>query len=99
MYIHISTSRFNAKRVVRFHCPDCKKNSRSIEFFQHYRGWTSTCINCGRQWSDGEWLPLDFCRGVRKDNIDSAKRLWRKLKDIDSEIKIGKFEDGENYGY
>ena len=92
MYIHISTSRFNAKRIVRFDCPDCKKNSRAIEFFQHYRGWSSTCINCGRQWSDGEWLPLDFYRGVRKENINSAKRLWRKLKDIGSEITFEEFE-------
>ena len=67
MHIHISTSRFNAKRIVRFNCPDCKKNSRAIEFFQHYRGWDSTCINCGRQWCDGEWLPLDFYRDWETD--------------------------------
>ena len=60
--------------------------------FQHYRGWNSTCINCGRQWCDGEWLPLDFYRGVRKENINAAKRLWRKLKDIGSEITFEEFE-------
>ena len=49
-------------------------------------------MNCGRQWSDGEWLPLDFYRGVRKENINSAKRLWRKLKDIGSEITFEEFE-------
>ena len=92
MDIHINRPRFNAKRIVRFNCPDCKKNSRAIEFFQHYRGWDSTCINCGRQWCDGEWLPLDFYRGVRKENINAAKQLWRKLKDIDHKITFEEFE-------
>lgn len=40
---------------------------------------------------DGEWLPLDFYRGVRKENINAAKRLWRKLKDIGSEITFEEF--------
>ena len=92
MGIHINRPRFNAKRIVRFKCPDCKKNSRAIEFFQHYRGWDSTCINCGRQWCDGEWMALDFYRGVRKENINAAKRLWRKLKDISNEVTFEEFE-------
>lgn len=92
MILHINRPRFSAKRIVRFTCPDCKKNSRAIEFFQHYRGWDSTCLNCGRQWCDGDWIPLDFYRGVRKANIDAAKRLWRQLKDVGHEINMDGLE-------
>ena len=33
-----------------------------------------------------------FIRGVRKENINAAKRLWRKLKDIGNEITFEEFE-------
>lgn len=92
MNIHISRPRFSAKRIVKFDCPDCKKNSRSIEFFQHWYGWHSTCIGCGRQWGGGEWVALPFARGVRKANIDAAKQLWRKLKGIGPEINMDELE-------
>ena len=83
MSLHIKRSRFSMKAVVRFNCPDCKANSRRLSFFQEWYGWNSTCINCGRQWSDGEWMPLDFARGIRKRNINAAKQLWRKLSDVE----------------
>lgn len=60
--------------------PDCEKRTRMIQFFQEWYGWHSTCLRCGRQWDGGEWLALDFRRGVRADNIRIAKKRWRRLR-------------------
>lgn len=53
-----------------------------IEFFTPWYGWHSTCLKCGREWIDSEWIPIDFARGVRKRNIEMAKSHWRKLPPI-----------------
>jgi hypothetical protein len=37
-------------------------------------------LRCGRQWDGGEWLPLEFRRGVRADNIKHAKERWRAMQ-------------------
>ncbi|WP_312968994.1 hypothetical protein [Acinetobacter gerneri] len=92
MGIRIKVPRYAAKKITRFVCPDCKKNSRCIAFFEHWHGWSSTCLNCGRCWDNGEWIALEFYRGVRKQNIDYAKRLWRKLSNVGSEINFDDFE-------
>lgn len=83
MNIHINKPRHSMKAISRFNCPDCKKNSRRLSFYQEWYGWDSICINCGRRWSDGEWMSLDFARGVRQQNINAAKKLWRKLNDVE----------------
>jgi len=51
-----------------------------IEFFTPWYGWHSTCIRCGRRWCDGEWMPLPFMRGARKQSVDEAKKAWRLMK-------------------
>ena len=53
-----------------------------LQFFTPWYGWGSTCMRCGREFADGEWLALPFARGVRKRNIDAAKRKWRKLPPV-----------------
>ena len=75
---------FNSSAVVKRAidagtCPDCGKRTRMISFFQEWHGWNCTCLRCGRQWDGGEWLPLDFRRGVRADNINRAKERWRAI--------------------
>jgi hypothetical protein len=78
-YIHIYAPPVVDRAVHRATCLDCKKTTRMLSFFQDWHGWHSTCIHCGRQWDGGEWLELEFRRGVRKQNIANAKRRWRRL--------------------
>ena len=59
-------------------CPDCKTWTRFINFTYEWYGTNSICLRCGRRWSDGEWMPLEFYRYARRDNIAAAKRVWRR---------------------
>lgn len=79
-YLHIYAPEVTSRAIIAAICPDCGKRTRMIGFFQDWHGWHSTCLRCGRQWDGGEWLPLDFRRGVRQDNIKRAKARWRKLR-------------------
>lgn len=78
-YIHVLRPEVTQKAIRSATCPDCGKRTRMMGFFQDWYGWHSTCLRCGRQWDDGEWLPLEFRRGVRADNIARAKERWRSL--------------------
>jgi hypothetical protein len=80
--IHIHAPKATAKRALKMTCPDCKKRTRMLEFFTPWYGWHSTCLKCGREWADCEWLPLEFSRGVRSRNIETAKAIWRKMPPI-----------------
>lgn len=77
-FIHINWTHHSAKSVTRDYCPDCKTQTRFMGFFQEWYGWTETCLRCGRKFADGEWMPLDFVRGVRASNIKQIKAHWRK---------------------
>ena len=78
-YIHIHATAATAKEAVATTCPDCKRRTRMLAFFTPWYGWESTCIRCGREFGDGEWLPLPFNRFCRKENVAAAKSLWRKM--------------------
>lgn len=79
--IHIHAPETLRKRIVPCErCPDCKGKTLLLSFFQEWYGWHSTCIKCGRQFEDGEWIPLEFARGVRKANVASAKARWRNTR-------------------
>ena len=80
--IHIHRPSATAKRIVAGVCPDHGKRTRFIEFFTPWYGWRSTCMRCGREWGDGEWLPLDFYRGVRAANIAAAKKYWHRMPPV-----------------
>ncbi len=58
-------------------CPDCGKPTRMIGIFYEWYGWDSTCLRCGRHWSDGEWMPLDFEPQARRKSVERAKRAYR----------------------
>lgn len=75
--IHIHAPEKTDRRIITAECGDCEKRSRFIEFFTPWYGWHSTCLKCGRQWQDGEWMALAFMPGVRKTNITKAKKLYR----------------------
>lgn len=81
-YVHIYAPAATAKRAEAVQCPDCGKRTRMLSFFTPWYGWGSTCIRCGREWCDGEWVPLDFMRGVRKKNIELAKKRWRRMPPV-----------------
>ena len=78
------------KQIVAAKCPDCEKRTRMLQFFQEWYGWYSTCLRCGRQWDDGQRIPLEFSRYARRNNIENAKRRWRSTA-IDQTTS----EDGE----
>jgi hypothetical protein len=46
-----------------------------------------TCLKCGEQFGDDEWLARPFARGWRKVNIENAKKVFRRFKGIDSDQK------------
>lgn len=77
--VYIHAPRSTAKAVHADTCPDCKRRTRFVGFFTPWYGWDSTCLRCGRQWIDGEWMPLAFMRGARQHNIDRARTHWRRL--------------------
>ncbi len=68
-----------AKKMHAENCPDCKNRTRMIEFFTPWYGWDTTCLRCGRNWKDGEWMSLPFMRGARQQNVARAKARWRKM--------------------
>jgi len=39
----------------------------------------TTCIRCGRQWQDGEWMPLAFSRAARLESVERARAYWRSM--------------------
>jgi ribosomal protein L37AE/L43A len=80
MLVHINRPRIDKADKHRSMCPDCKKRTTKIGFFQEWYGWTVTCLGCGRKWQDGEWMPLGFYRTARQDNIDRAKKRWKEYQ-------------------
>lgn len=79
--IHINFTKTHRMELSRGTCLDCKKYTYFLQFFQEWYGWDSTCLRCGRNWQDGEWMPLGFSRTARQDNIDGAKRRFRRKLD------------------
>ena len=79
MFVHIHAPKPTIKKIHIAKCPDCNKRSRFLQFYTPYYGWDTTCILCGRNWQDGEWMPLEFARGIRKHMIANAKHMWRTL--------------------
>ncbi len=90
--VHICAPPPTYKRIARGVCLDCMMRTRFIGFWADYYGWDETCIRCGREYADGEWISLDFRRDARRKSIESAKAAWRSWK---SEIVKPKYEDQE----
>jgi len=76
--IHIKFTKTHRREIHKENCPDCKKDSFFLSFFENWYGWDKTCLRCGRRWSDGEWMPLNFYRYARRDSIEAAKKRWRR---------------------
>ena len=77
--VHVYAPQPDTKAIHATVCPDCGKRTRMISFHVPWHGWDSTCIKCGRNWQDGEWMALDFVRGSRQKSIANAKRRFRAM--------------------
>lgn len=78
--MHINYSHMDdVSRMVRM-CPNEKRRRRMFGWFQNWYGWNITCLGCGEQWADGEWLERPFKPRWRQENIDHAKKLWNTAK-------------------
>lgn len=77
--VHIYTPPVIRRFVLTRTCPDCKKRTRMLGFGYEWHGASVTCLRCGREWQDGEWMPLPFMRGSRAHNIANAKEWWRRI--------------------
>ena len=80
--VHIHSPQPTAKEIKGMICPDCEKRTRMLSFYTPWYGWDSTCLRCGRNWQDGEWMPLDFVRQSRQTSIQRAKQQWRELSPV-----------------
>ena len=78
--MHIYAPQATDAAITTTTCIDCGKRTRMIGFFTPYYGWDSTCMRCGRNWCDGEWMDLPFMRGAREKSIAAAKRRYRGHK-------------------
>lgn len=76
--IHICTPTTINRDIFTSQCPDCGRKSRFLCWYYEWYGPSTICLNCGREWEDGEWMPLPFTRGARAKNIANAKARWRK---------------------
>lgn len=76
MTIHICAPR-GERFVYSGTCLDCGKRTRFIGVSYLWYGADQCCIRCGRRWSDGEWMPLDFIPQSRQKSIAAMKKAFR----------------------
>jgi predicted nucleic acid-binding Zn-ribbon protein len=78
--LHIHAPQPSRAKALRTVCPDCGRKVVMLAFFTEWYGWDKTCTRCGREWKDGERMPLSFCRTARADNIRYAINRWRRFR-------------------
>ena len=77
MTVHLCAPKPQNRFTSKTTCPSCNRPTLMIGISYEYYGVDVTCIRCGRNWKGGEWMPLDFFRHARRDNIRRAKRAYR----------------------
>lgn len=60
----------------RRRCPSCTFRATHVGYFYEWYGWHVTCLRCGEQWQDGEWLERPFMPRWRQRNIEAARKRW-----------------------
>lgn len=85
--IHINVTRYDRVSILRFDCIHCEKSRFFVVASQEWYGRIGTCLKCGEQFGDDEWLARPFARGWRKENIANAKKVFRQRKGIASDQK------------
>jgi hypothetical protein len=76
--LHICAPSVTLAKKYRRVCPNCKTRRTFVGFFYDWYGWTVTCLGCGDQWQDGEWMERPFCPGWRKQRIQTARDKWAR---------------------
>ena len=76
--VHINAPNAIDRDIITAICPDCLKRTKMICTYYAWYGGSATCIRCGRNWEDGEWIPFEFYRYARRDSIAAAKRRYRR---------------------
>jgi len=77
--LHICAPSSVGVRLSRKYCPTCDKDRFFVIAHYEWYGSDLTCLRCGEQFDTEEGQkPRPFCPGWRKQNIKSAKKLWRK---------------------
>ncbi|MCA9434128.1 MAG: hypothetical protein KC940_26645 [Candidatus Omnitrophica bacterium] len=89
MTIHLHAPPPTIRSFKVMECPDCGRVAMFLRFFTPWYGDSVTCLRCGRHWEDGEWIQLPFVRGARKRSIESAKRIWRRMRWRGVPISVG----------
>ena len=77
-YVHVYAPKPTGRFVLSGTCRDCKRRTRFIGLSYEWYDASVTCLRCGRRWEDGEWMPLEFERGARRNSIERAKRAFRR---------------------
>lgn len=77
--VHICFATVDAARPHFSHCPTCKGRRKFWAWFQHWYGWTVTCLRCGDRWQDGEMLERPFKPRWRQENIDHARKMMAEV--------------------
>lgn len=87
VYVHIHAPQPEAFGISRVDCPTCKKRSYSVWRFTPWYGSDSTCMRCGEEWTEEGRCERPFMRGWRKQNIDNARKLWKRLNGTPSDTE------------
>ena len=80
--LHVKFTKPAEVRIKRKYCPTCEKRRFFVEWFEDWYGWYFTCLKCGQMWGCGEMLERPFAPKWRQDNIESAKKFYRRHKKI-----------------
>lgn len=60
-------------------CIDCKRKRYFWCIYQEWYGWSGTCLTCGAQFDDREWLPKPFEPRWRKKNVKRARKQMKEI--------------------
>ena len=64
--IIVCSAHYDIQEIDRQDCPTCKSKQPFLCQHEDWYGWTTTCLNCGDTWMDGELRERPFMKGWRK---------------------------------
>jgi len=77
---HIKFARPDIVKLDRQYCIHCEKRQFFVVWFEEWYGWYGTCLKCGEKFGCDEWLPRPFAPRWRQQNIEAAKKFYRRHK-------------------
>jgi len=90
--LHICWTQYESVRIARVPCLDCAsgyrygrrvippRQGRPFGVIADSPWYDSeiTCLRCGDRWAGGEGFPRPFAPRWREENVESARKLWRR---------------------